>query len=153
MKNLLRPLAAALCLFALPLIAADVSLNGIRIGAKDVTALAQFYRTAFGMHEVQRIQTPEFLEIMLDFGETEAAAKANTGGDVVIMQRESDEPADPMAHLIFTVTDLKAVAERVRAAGGRFDREPFEYGNTGIWIGMAIDPAGNHFELIQFPQR
>ena len=38
----------------------------LRIGAKDVGATARFYQFAFGLHEVQRIQTPQFLEIMLD---------------------------------------------------------------------------------------
>src|SRR5690606_41635589 len=41
---------------------AGITLNGVRIGAKDVVALAKFYQSAFGMHEVQRIQTPQFLD-------------------------------------------------------------------------------------------
>lgn len=130
---------------------AGITLNGVRIGAKDVAAVARFYQTAFGMHEVQRIQTPQFLEIMLDFGATAEAAKANTGADVVIMQRAADDGADTLAHVVFTVTDMDAVVKAVKAAGGRMEREPFVFGDTGIRIGMGIDPAGNHFELIQFP--
>ena len=132
---------------------AEVSLNGVRIGAKDVAALAKFYQAAFGMHEVQRIQNPEFLEIMLDFGATVEAAKANAGGDVVIMQRASDDVKDEMPHVIFTVTDMAAVVKAAKAAGAKFEREPFEFGTSGIFIGMGIDPAGNHFELLQFPKR
>ena len=49
---------------------AGVSLNGVRIGAKDVLAVEKFYQSAFGMQEVQRIQTPEFIEVMLNFGAT-----------------------------------------------------------------------------------
>lgn len=132
---------------------AGVSLNGVRIGAKDVATLAKFYQTAFGMQEVQRIQTPEFLEIMLNFGANVEAATANTAGDLVIMQRPSDDVKDEMAHVVFDVTDMAATVKALRAAGGRMEREPFEYGNTGIVIGMAIDPAGNHFEMIQQPKR
>jgi len=153
MKTLFARSAAAMA--ALMLVAtahADTTLNGSRIGAKDVAATAKFYQAAFGLHEVQRIQTPEFLEIMLDFGATAAAAKANTGADVVIMQRAEDDGKDTMAHVIFTVTDMKGVVAAVKKAGGRMEREPFEFGNTGIMIGMGIDPAGNHFELIQFPK-
>lgn len=128
-----------------------VTLNGVRIGAKDVTALARFYQSAFGMHEVQRIQTPQFLEIMLDFGATQEAARANNGADVVIMQRDADDGKDTMAHVVFTVTNIDAVVAAVKAAGGRMERDPFVFGDTGIRIGMGIDPAGNHFELIQFP--
>lgn len=131
--------------------AGGVTLNGVRIGAQDVAGLAQFYRAAFGMHEVQRIQTPQFLEIMLDFGATAEAARANPGADVVIMQRAQDDGADTMAHVVFTVTDIARTVAAVKAAGGRMDREPFVFGETGIRIAMGIDPAGNHFELIQFP--
>jgi predicted enzyme related to lactoylglutathione lyase len=129
-----------------------VTLNGVRIGAKDVATLAKFYQSAFGMHEVQRIETPQFLEIMLDFGATPEAAKANAGADVVIMQRDADDGRDTMAHVVFTVENVDKVVAAVRAAGGKMEREPFEFGDTGIRIGMGIDPAGNHFELIQFPR-
>ncbi len=54
---------------------AGVSLNATRIGAADVPALEKFYETAFGMQEVQRIQKPKSLEVMLNFGDTVAAAK------------------------------------------------------------------------------
>ena len=35
---------------------ADVTLNSIRVAAKDTDALAKFYKAAFGMEEVNRIQ-------------------------------------------------------------------------------------------------
>ena len=159
-KSTMRIRIAALLLAAtLPIVAmsaamaAGITLNGIRVGAKDVTALAKFYQSAFGMFEVQRIQNPQMLEIMLDFGATAEAAKANAGADVVIMQRAADDGADTMAHLIFTVTDMDAVVKAIKAAGGKMERDPFEYGNTGIRIGMGIDPAGNHFEMLQFAKR
>ena len=150
-KLTVSALAVVVLLFAAT-VQAGTTINGIRLGAKNVAATAKFYQSAFGMHEVQRIQTPEFLEIMLDFGATVAAAKANTGADVVIMQRAADDGKDEMAHLVFTVTDMDGVVKAVKAAGGRMSREPIEYGKTGIRIGMGIDPAGNHFELIQFPK-
>jgi predicted enzyme related to lactoylglutathione lyase len=155
-KSTIRIRLAALLLAAtLPVVAmsAGITLNGIRVGAKDVASLAKFYQSAFGMFEVQRIQNPQMLEIMLDFGATAEAAKANTGADVVIMQRAADDAADTMAHLIFTVTDMDSVVKAIKAAGGKMERDPFEYGNTGIRIGMGIDPAGNHFEMLQFPKR
>jgi predicted enzyme related to lactoylglutathione lyase len=141
--------ATMLCLAA----TAGTTLNGVRVGAKDVAQLASFYQTVFGMHEVQRIQTPQFLEIMLDFGTSAEAARANTGADVVIMQRATDDGADTMAHIVFNVSDMDGLVKAIKAAGGRMERDPFEYGNTGIRIGMGIDPAGNHFEMIQAPQR
>jgi len=150
MKSLRR--FAALALIAVPALA-GVSLNGVRVGAADPAAVARFYQAAFGMQEVQRIQTPQMLEIMLNFGATRAAAMAtrarNGGSDIVIMQRAADDARDEMAHVVLNVTDMAAVVAALKAAGGRMEREPFEYGKTGIVIGMAIDPAGNHIELIQ----
>lgn len=132
---------------------AGVTLNGVRIGAKDPAAVAKFYKAAFGMQEVQRIEQPTFLEVMLDFGATVDAAKANTNGDLVIMQRASDDVKDDMPHVVFNVTDIAATVAALKAAGGKMEREPFEFGKTGILIGMGIDPAGNHFEMIQQPKR
>ncbi len=150
MKTLLK--IAALSLLAMPAFA-DVSLNGARIGAKDTEALAKFYSAAFGMSEVQRIpQGQGAPEIMLNFGKTPADAQATRnklgGADIVIMSRTADDGKDTIAHIVLNVTDMDATVKALKAAGGKMEREPFVYGGT-IKIGMAIDPAGNHLELIQ----
>ncbi len=131
---------------------AGVMLNSARVGGKDAVALGKFYETAFGLKEVNRLTFPGGVEIFLNFGDTVDAAKANKAAQVVIMQAE---PAakDSVAHLIFDVTDVAATAAAVKAAGGTLDREPAPFGNTGIVIGIAADPAGNRIELIQRPQR
>jgi predicted enzyme related to lactoylglutathione lyase len=131
--------------------AAGVTLNAVRVGAKDPAATARFYQTAFGMYEVQRIAQGNSLEIMLNFGATADAARANPGSQVVIQQRAADDGSDAMAHVIFNVTDMAAAVKAAKAAGAKAEREPFQYGTTGIWIGLLIDPAGNHIELLQFP--
>jgi predicted enzyme related to lactoylglutathione lyase len=129
---------------------AGVTLNSARVGASDVAALEKFYETAFGMQEVQRINNG--MEVMLNFGDTVAAAKANPGAQIVILHRETDEQKDAMAHLIFNVTDIQATAAAITAAGGKMERAPFVFGNTGITIGLAVDPAGNHIEMLQQPK-
>jgi predicted enzyme related to lactoylglutathione lyase len=128
---------------------AGVTLNSARVGAADVAALEKFYETAFGMQEVQRIGTTE---VMLNFGESVAAAKANPAAQLVIMHRDSDEQKDTMAHVIFNVTDMTATVAAITAAGGKMDRAPFVFGNSGITIGLGVDPAGNHFEMLQQPK-
>lgn len=149
-KNLTLLLATASLLPAAAL--AEVSLNGIRLTAPDTETLANFYKAAFGMHEVQRILLGAGdPEIMLDFGATEAEAKANSGGDVVLYPRGADEAPDPTTHLLFNVTDMAGTVGAIKAAGGSMEREPFGFGDTGILIGMGLDPAGNHFELLYFP--
>jgi len=48
----------------------QVSLNSVRIGAKDTLAVAKFYQAAFGMQEVNRIDAPrrsgDFRELRFD---------------------------------------------------------------------------------------
>ena len=128
---------------------ADVTMNSVRIAASDTVALAKFYQSAFGMQEVNRINIPGGPEIFVNFGATTDAAKANKGLPIVIMHRDSDAVKDPIAHVILNVTDMAATVAAIKAAGGTMTGEPRPYGNTGILIGMAVDPAGNVVELIQ----
>jgi len=130
---------------------AQVKLDSVRIGAKDSVAAATFYEAAFGMHEVNRIDTPAGPEVFVNFGATADAAKANSGSPIVIMHRDSDDAKDPIAHVILTVKDMAATVAAVKAAGGSMAGDARPFRNTGIVIGIAIDPAGNRVELIQRP--
>ena len=130
---------------------AQVTLNSVRIGAKDSVALAKFYQTAFGMQEVNRIDSPGGPEVFVNFGATADAAKANKNEPIVIMHRDSDDVKDPIAHVILDVKDMAATVAAIKAAGGSMAGDPRPFGTTGIVIGIAIDPAGNHVELIQRP--
>jgi predicted enzyme related to lactoylglutathione lyase len=130
---------------------AQVTLNSVRIGAKDTIALAKFYQAAFGMQEVNRIDAAGGPEIFVNFGATIDAAKANKSEPIVIMHRDSDDLKDPIAHVIFNVKDMTATVAAIKAAGGSMAGEPRPFRNTGVVIGIAIDPAGNRLELIQRP--
>jgi predicted enzyme related to lactoylglutathione lyase len=128
---------------------AQVTLNSVRIGAMDTVALAKFYQAAFGMQEVRRIAVGAQPEIFLNFGATTALATANTSLPLVIMHRDSDALKDPVAHVIFNVTDMTATVAAIKAAGGTMEGDPRPFGNNGPLIGMAVDPVGNKLELIQ----
>ena len=130
---------------------AQVSLNSVRIAAKDTVALAKFYQAAFGMQEVNRIAVAGGPEIFVNFGATVESAKANKSEPIVLMHRDSDDVEDPIAHVILTVKDMAATVAAIKAAGGSMTGDPRPFGNTGIVIGIAIDPAGNRVELIQRP--
>jgi predicted enzyme related to lactoylglutathione lyase len=130
---------------------AQVTLNSVRIGAKDTVSLAKFYQAAFGMQEVNRIDTPGGPEIFVNFGATIDAAKTIKSEPIVIMHRDSDDLKDPIAHLILNVKDMAATVAAIRAAGGSMAGDARPFRNTGIVIGIAIDPAGNRLELIQRP--
>ena len=130
---------------------AQVTLNSVRVGAKDSVALAKFYQTAFGMQEVNRIEGQGGPEVFVNFGATVEIAKANKSEPIVIMHRDSDDIKDPIAHVILNVKDMKATVASLKAAGGSMTGDPRPFGNTGIVIGIAIDPAGNRIEMIQRP--
>ena len=152
MKRILNTAITVSAVLLLASIAfAQVTLNSVRVGAKDTAALAKFYQTAFGMQETNRINAPGGPEIFVNFGATVDAAKANKSEPIVIMHRDNDDLKDPIAHVILNVKDMKATVAAIKAAGGSMDGEPRPYGNTGIVIGIAVDPAGNRIELIQRP--
>jgi len=130
---------------------AQVTLNSVRIGAKDTVGLAKFYQTAFGMQEVNRINAAGGPEVFVNFGATVESAKANKSEPIVIMHRDSDDIKDPIAHVILNVKDMAATVASIKAAGGSMTGDPRPFGNTGVLIGIAIDPAGNRIELIQRP--
>lgn len=131
---------------------ADITLNAARVGGSDVVALAKFYESAFGLKEVNRLSFPGNLEIMLNFGDSVDAAKANKAAQIVIMHRAA-ALTDPVPHMILNVSDLAATTAAVEAAGGKMAGKPRAVGNTGVMVNFAIDPAGNRIELLQQPAR
>jgi predicted enzyme related to lactoylglutathione lyase len=130
---------------------AQVTLNSVRVGAKDTVALAKFYQAAFGMQEVNRLNGQGGPEIFVNFGATVDAAKANKTEPIVLMHRDSDDLKDPVPHIILNVKDMTSTVAAIKAAGGSMAGDPLPFGNSGIVIGIAIDPAGNRLELIQRP--
>jgi len=152
MKNMCRAMAmTAAALLVCGAANAQVTLNSVRVGAKDTVALAKFYEAAFGMQEVNRLNGQGGPEIFINFGATPEAAKANKSEPIVIMHRDSDDLKDPVPHIILNVKDMAATVAAIKAAGGAMAGDPRPFGNTGIVIGIAIDPAGNRLELIQRP--
>ena len=150
-----RIYTTAITIFAALLLAgaahAQVSLNSVRVGAKDTVALSKFYQAAFGMQEVNRIESPTGPEVFVNFGTTAESAKANKSEPIVIMHRDSDDLKDPIPHVILNVKDMAATVAAIKTAGGSMTGDPRPFRNTGVVIGVATDPAGNRIELIQRP--
>jgi predicted enzyme related to lactoylglutathione lyase len=130
-----------------------VTLNATRVGATDSPALAKFYEAAFGLKEVNRITFPNMIEIMMNFGDSTDAAKKNPNAQIVVMQVKANNTTDTVPHVILNVTDMDSTVKALKAAGGKMEGDPKPFGKTGIVIGMAIDPAGNHIEMIQQPKK
>src|SRR6202041_712993 len=130
---------------------AQISLDSVRIAAKDTIALAKFYQAAFGMQEVNRVVNPGGTEVFVNFGATVEAAKANKNPLMILFHRDSDDLKDPTTHVIFAVKNMAATVAAIKAAGGTMTGDPRPFGNTGTILGFAIDPAGNRIELVQRP--
>ena len=130
---------------------AQVAINAVRICAQDPVALAKFYEAAFGMSETLRLDSPQGVEIILNFGSTVDAAKANKNAPIVISKHASDEPKDPTAHLILNIADLNAAVAAIKAAGGAIESQPKDINYKGYVIGVAVDPVGNRIEILHHP--
>lgn len=126
---------------------AETALFGGRVGAVDVPKIARFYEAVFGLKETNRLELPGLFEIMMNFGDSVDAAKKNKNPMIVVMRRDSDKINDTTPHLIFTVSDIKATVAAVKASGGTMEGDLKAFGKS--MLGFAIDPAGNHIEIIQ----
>jgi predicted enzyme related to lactoylglutathione lyase len=132
---------------------ADVTVLAVRLGSKDVVALAKFYDAAFGLKEIDHVGQPP-TEIIMRYGATVAAAKAGTSPEFLIERREAAAANDPMAHAIFHVTDLAATVAAAKAAGATVRGETVSapIGNITVKIATVIDPDGNVLELMELPK-
>src|SRR5271167_1098691 len=110
---------------------AQVSLDSVRIAAKDTVALAKFYQAAFGMQEVNRIENPGGPEVFVNFGATVEAAKANKNPLMILFHRDSDDVKDTVPHIIFVVKDMATTVAALKAAGGTMTGEPRPFKGSG----------------------
>lgn len=125
-----------------------VKVRSVRVLAKDVEALAEFYSAAFGMSETRRpVDTPQFREIVLNSGSTPELAKQATTTPIVIATRRNDPPAGGLAALILEVPDMDKAIERATNAGAKLMR-PVAKSAEGLSYAFLTDPEGNQLELL-----
>jgi len=132
---------------------ADVSVLAVRLGAKDVVALAKFYDAAFGLKEIDHVGQPP-TEIIMRYGTTAAAAKAGTSPEFLVERREPGAANDSMAHAIFHVSDIGATVAAAKAAGATVKGEvaSVAIGSIMVKIATLADPDGNVLELMELPK-
>ena len=131
---------------------ADVAVLAVRLGAKDVVALAKFYDAAFGLKEIDRVGQPP-TEIIMRYGATVSAAKAGSSPEFLVQRREPGAGKDPMHHAIFRVSDLAATVAAAKAAGAKMDGDvvTVPIGDMPVKIAMLVDPDGNALEIMELP--
>ena len=134
-------------------IQADVTVLAVRLGAKDVVALAKFYDAAFGLKQIDAVGQPP-TEIIMRYGATVAAAKAGSSPEFLLQAREPGASADAMTHAIFQVSDLGATLTAAKAAGAtqRGEVASVAIGGMSVKVAFLTDPDGNVLELMELPK-
>jgi predicted enzyme related to lactoylglutathione lyase len=127
-----------------------IQVRSVRVLATDPEAVATFYKKAFGMSEVRRLDSPTFKEIIINSGSTPDLAKKATAAAIVIATRPKDAPAGAMASLILEVPNLDKAIEAAKAAGGSVMRPPGKSGT--LMFAFLKDPDGNQVELVMSPK-
>ena len=132
--------------FGLSQALAEARWIGARIGAVDVDATAQFYSACFSLNQINRLAMDGgVVEIFLQPAGSEVTTSSTK---LVVMSRDSDDLPPSLPPWIFQVTDLDGTLECIAETGGTVTRQPFQFGESGITIAVAKDPAGNRVEII-----
>jgi predicted enzyme related to lactoylglutathione lyase len=134
-------------------IQADVTVLAVRLGAKDVVALAKFYDAAFGLKEIDRVGKPP-TEIILRYGTSVAAAKAGSSPEFLLERREPGAANDSMPHAIFHVSDMGSAVAAAKSAGATMKGEvaSAQIGSMSVKVAQLVDPDGNVLELMELPK-
>jgi predicted enzyme related to lactoylglutathione lyase len=132
---------------------ADATVLAVRLGAKDVVALAKFYDAAFGLKQIDSVGQPP-TEIIMRYGTTVAAAKTGTSPEFLVQNREAGTANDAMPHAIFRVPDVSATVAAAKAAGATMkgDVASVSIGGMAVKIATMIDPDGNVLEVMELPK-
>ena len=132
---------------------ADVAVLAVRLGAKDVVALAKFYDAAFGLKEIDRVGQPP-TEIIMRYGASVAAAKAGSSPEFLLTRREPGAANDTMPHAIFHVSDMDATVAAAKSAGATMKGTvaSVQIGKMPVKVAQLVDPDGNVLELMELPK-
>ncbi len=132
---------------------ADVEVLAVRLGAKDVVALAKFYDAAFGLKEIDRVGQPP-RELVMRYGATVAAEKAGSSPEFLLQRREPGAADDPIPHAVFHVSDMAATVAAAKAAGATLKGAvaSVSIGGMPLQVVTLTDPDGNVLELMQLPK-
>jgi predicted enzyme related to lactoylglutathione lyase len=132
---------------------ADVTVLAVRLGAKDVVALAKFYDAAFGLKEIDHVGQPP-TEIIMRYGATVAAAKAGSSPEFLVARRDSGAANDPITHAVLRVSDIGAAVSAAKAAGAtiKTDVASVSIGGMALKSAILVDPDGNVLELMELPK-
>ena len=120
-------------------------LGAVGIGVKDLKASTDFYVDVLGLRVLRRYELGYINEVVLGYADADTAK-------VVLMNWPNDTSRRYDGNdvkLVFSVNDPAAVLARIKARGGKVDREatPIEVLNGRI-VGVGRDPDNYVIELL-----
>jgi lactoylglutathione lyase len=118
----------------------------LRVG--DLDASIRFWTEHFGMKLLRRTDNPEgrFTLAFVGYGDE----SEHTVLELTYNWGRSDyQLGDAFGHVAVGVEDIRAVCERLRAAGVRITREPGPMKHGKTVIAFVEDPNGYKVELIE----
>lgn len=124
-----------------------------KVLVKDLDALAAFYTQVFGFRQLERLIANagpgigEIEEIMLSISGDQATEPPL----VLFKLLEKPAPKDTDTILGLIVSDLDAVLQRLRAAGGAVVSDNPEHPDSVAKVAFARDPEGRLLEIVQMP--
>ena len=114
-------------------------IAGVLIATADLGPMLRFYRDVLGL----RTRSERDKYVNFEWGEFRLTIALHS--DIHGSSR------DPMRMMLnFSVDDIHATHERLRAAGVEFSRPP-EQEEWGGWVATFADPDGNTLQLFQVP--
>src|SRR5258708_1393987 len=118
----------------------------LRVG--DLERSLRFYTEVLGMTLFSRKDYPEgrFTLAFVGFGRNPEQAELELTHN---WDTASYEPGTGYGHVALGVTDIYAVCERIRGAGGNITREPGPMKHGTTVIAFVADPDGYKIELIE----
>ena len=114
-----------------------LNLNSVMIGTKQPKELAAFYEKVLGKPADMMDSEPGFWGWQVGGAVMSVLDHSEMGGT-------SKDPGRVMIN--FETEQVQEEFERIKSAGGKVVKEPYDMG--GGWIATLADPDGNYFQLV-----
>jgi predicted enzyme related to lactoylglutathione lyase len=122
-----------------------LTMMGAAVPCTDLDRSLAFYTNGLGMTAGPRMDMATITENPLIF--------PGGGAYLILIKPKSDDgtiaPRTMLSRIILAVPDVKALADRLKAAGYNLSAPINEETKFHVVVGMLQDPDGNHLELVQ----
>ncbi len=114
-----------------------LNLNSVMVGTQQLQVMITFYEKVFG-------KPAEMVDTENGFAGWQVGSAYFSVLEHSEMGGNTKDPGRVMFN--FETTTVKEEFERIKAAGAKVIRAPYEMG--GGWIATLADPDGNYFQLV-----